>query len=200
MDAPTGPEQSEITMDPDHPTRNDDPNDLPLLNVYEIDDEEQRRTRHLVGFIDPVLAGALGLVSHAMVGEFTPKPSGDFDPETFSVNPEFVEAVIRFMNLQPARSEPLRLGAREIPGERLYVVDPRAEVPDDEDPMPEDVLGWYQVDQTGVLVPESFEYNAQHTWFSTTSGISGLLMDRSFYEFMHPEAHRRLDTGESDEG
>lgn len=166
----------------------DEQDALPLLNVYEIDDDEQGRTRHLVGFMDPVLAGAIGLASHAMVGEFTPKPSGDFDPETFSVNPEFVEAVIRFMNLQPARSEPLRQGALEIPGERLYVVDPRAEVPDDEDPEAEDVLGWYQVDDSGILVPESFQYNAQHAWFSSASGVSGLLQDRNFYAFIHPEA------------
>ncbi|GIW88763.1 MAG: hypothetical protein KatS3mg108_3087 [Isosphaeraceae bacterium] len=173
----------------------DEAGELPLLNVYEVEDEQRGGTRHLVGFMDPVLAGAIGLVSHAMVGEFTPGPSGDFDPGSFTVNPEFVDAVIRFMNLQPARSEPLRQGAREIPGERLYVVDPRADVAEDEDPEPEDVLGWYQVDQAGELVPDSFRYNAQHVWFSTRSGVSGLLMDRTFYEFIHPEAHGQTELG-----
>jgi hypothetical protein len=167
----------------------DDQDDLPLLNVFEIEDEDQGRTRHLIGFMDPVLAGATGLVSHAMVGEFTPGPEGDFDPDTFAANPEFIEAVVRFMNIQPGRSEQLRQGATEIPGERLYVVDPRAEVEDDDDPAAEDVLGWYEVDAGGTVVPESFRYNAQHEWFSKASGVSGLLMDHGFYAFVHPEAH-----------
>lgn len=161
---------------------------LALLNIYEVEGEEPGRTRHLVGFMDPVLAGAIGLSSHAMVGEFEPGADGQFDPDTFQVNPEFVEALIRFLNEQPARSPQLAEGAREIPGKKLYIVDPRATVDDDADPEPEDVLGWFTVSNAGTLEPDSFEYNAEHRWFSKTSGVSGLLMDRSFYAFLHPQA------------
>ncbi len=170
------------------------PDDLPLLNIYEIDDAEKGRTRHLIGFMDPVLAGAIGIVSHAMVGEFTPRENGDFDPESFIVNPEFVQVVIRYMNLQPIHSSQLAQGAREIPGQKLYVVDPRAQVADHEDPPAEDILGWYQVDSSGELPADSFHYNVQHAWFSLETGLSGLLRDPMFYAFVHPEAHKRVGT------
>ena len=70
--------------------------DLPLLNIYEI--EMDGVPRHLVGFLDPVLAGARGIDTRAMVGEFEPLENGEFDLETFEVNPEFVETFTRYMN------------------------------------------------------------------------------------------------------
>jgi hypothetical protein len=164
--------------------------DLSFLNIYEVEDEAQGRTRHMVGFMDPVLAGAVGLASHAMVGEFTPKADGAFDPDTFAVNPEFLDAVTGFLNDQVGRSPDLEASARAVPSKRLYIVDPRNHSADDEDPPTEDVLGWFEVDEAGRVVPESFQYNAQHLWFSTASGVSGLLMDEAFYGFLHPMARR----------
>lgn len=163
--------------------------DLPLLNIYEVEDEEDGGTRHLVGFQDPVLAGAVGLASHAMIGEFEPDPDGEFDPETFTLNPEFVEAVVRYMNEQPDITPALSEGASQIPGERLYVVDPRNESPLDEDPPAADVLGYFEVDDAGLIVPDSFSYHDGHVWFSREYGVSGMLADRRFYEWLHPEAH-----------
>jgi hypothetical protein len=170
-----------------------DESELSLLNIYEVETDEG--TKHLVGFQDPVLAGSVGLASHAMIGEFRPDPDGEFDPDSFTVNPEFVEAVTQYMNAVPVEAPALVEGARQIPGERLYVVDPRNDTPMDEDPPAEDVLGWYEVDDAGQVVPDSFEYNGEHLWFSTRSGVSGLLEDRNFYRFLHPEAH-----GEDEEG
>lgn len=162
--------------------------DLSLLNIYEVDTEDG--PRHLIGFLDPVLAGSVGILSGAMVGEFTPDESGDFDPETFLLNPDFIEAVTAFMNEEPSRITTLSEGAKEIPGQWLYVVDPRNRTPPDEDPPAEDILGAYAVDETGQIAPNSFQYNAQHLWFSRESGVSGMLADRRFYEWMHPQARR----------
>lgn len=162
--------------------------DLPLLNIFEVETEEG--TRHLVGFQDPVLAGAVGLASHAMVGEFTPKPDGEFDAETFEPNPEFIEAVVAFMNGIPEQSPELNEGARQIPGQRLHIVDPRNDTPTEDDPPLEDVLGSFHVDDTGAIVEDSFEYNDDHVWFSRASGVSGLLSDRGFYDWLHPESRQ----------
>ncbi len=168
-----------------HEDRSDEP--LSLLNIYEV--ETEGGTEHWVGFQDPVLAGVIGVQSHAMVGDFTPGPDGDFDPETFDVNPEFLEVVTAYMNLQPAQLPEMAENAKQIPGQPLYVVDPRNDTPLDEDPPAEDVLGHFQVDEHGTIVPNSFEYNTDHTWFSTEAGVSGMLADRRFYAWLHPQAH-----------
>lgn len=162
--------------------------DLSLLNIYEV--ETDQGARHLVGFLDPVLAGSVGILSGAMVGEFTPDAEGNFDPETFILNPDFIQSVIAFMNEEPARDSALADGAQQIPGQPLYVVDPRNQTPLDDDPPPEDILGSFSVDDSGQIVPDSFQYNAHHNWFSRESGVSGMLADRRFYEWMHPQARR----------
>lgn len=169
--------------------------DLPLLNIFEVETEEG--LRHFVGFQDQVLAGAIGLASHAMVGEFNPKPDGEFDAETFTPNPEFIGAVVAYMNGVPEQSPELAEGARQIPGQRLHIVDPRNQTPTEEDPPLEDVLGSYQVDDSGAIETDSFEYNQDHIWFSPAFGISGLLADLNFYHWLHPEA-RTLDRGSED--
>jgi hypothetical protein len=161
--------------------------ELGLLNVYEF--EEDGQTRHVVAFMEPVLAGAVGLSSHAVVGDYTPGADGQFDVETFVPNPEFIEAVGEFLNAQPANSPELQEGARGSIAQPLFLVDPRCTTSPDDDPEPEDVLGHFLVDEAGMIVPDSFTYNPQHAWFSIRSGVSGLLADRSFYEFLHPEAH-----------
>jgi hypothetical protein len=163
--------------------------DLSLLNVYEVEDEG--RIRHLVGFQDGVLAGSIGLVSHAMVGEYEPEPDGTFNPDTFKLNTEFLDAAKQFLNAQAKISPELIEGATQVPGERLFLVDPRNHSEGDEEPPAEDVLGWYDVDDTGHVVENSFVYNPQHAWFSKSSGASGLLANRAFYEFLHPTARRQ---------
>jgi hypothetical protein len=165
-----------------------DPN-LPLLNVYEV--EVDGATRHLVGFLDPVLAGIKGIDSRAMVGEFTPGPDGEFDPSTFQVNPEFIEAVTRYLNEHPGRSPEVADQARSIPGRKLYLVDPRNTTPLDDDPPAFDVLGAFDVDSEGRVIADTFRYNSAHVWFSAESGISGLLQDRRFYDWLHPVGETR---------
>jgi hypothetical protein len=166
----------------------DSADDLSLLNVYEVEDDTQGRVRHLIGFMDGVLAGSIGLVSHAMVGEFEPKEDGSFDPDTFTLNPEFLDAATQFLNAQGKVSQELSEGAAQAPGERLYLVDPRNFSEGDEEPPAEDVLGWYEVDERGAVVADSFSYNPDHRWFTHERGPSGLLMNRAFYEFLHPGA------------
>lgn len=164
--------------------------DLSLLNVYEVEDEANGGVRHLIGFMDAVLAGSVGLVSHAMVGEYQPNAEGEFDPETFALNTEFLEAAVQFLNAQAKISPELIENALKVPGEKLFLVDPRNVSEGDEEPEPEDVLGWYEVDEAGNVVDDSFEYNTAHLWFSPRFGPSGLLANRAFYEFLHPMARR----------
>ena len=163
--------------------------DLPLLNIFEVQDGG--KTRHLVGFLDTILAGAIGIPSHAMVGDFDPDGQGEFDPQTFRLNPEFVTAVTAYMNGGPSLDPGIAEQAAAIPGQWLYVVDPRNTTDPEEDPPPADVLGCYAVDEAGQVVPKSFQYNKNHRWFDPEAGVSGMLVDRRFYEFVHPRAARQ---------
>ena len=159
--------------------------DLPLLNIFDVESPEG--TRHFVGLQDAVMAGAVGLSSRAMVGEFTPDPSGDFDLSTFVPNLEFSEAVAEYLDTCAREAPALVAAAEAAPGRPLYLVDPRSPTPDDQDPPAEDVLGHFEVDESGRIVAESFTYNRAHAWFSPRSGVSGLLSDRQFYNWLHPE-------------
>ncbi|MBX6316433.1 MAG: hypothetical protein IRY99_26500 [Isosphaeraceae bacterium] len=157
--------------------------ELSLLNVYEV--EDQGRTRYLVGFLDPVLAGSRGIALRAMIGEFTPRADGEFDLGTFEVNPEFIAAFEQYMNGEPSRSPAMVEQARAVPGQWLYLVDPRNTTPPDQDPPAADILGRFAVDDEGQVVPNSFQYNNGHLWFSPESGVSGLLLDKRFYNWLH---------------
>ncbi|MEO6811931.1 MAG: hypothetical protein ABI353_22710 [Isosphaeraceae bacterium] len=161
-----------------------DEDELPLLNIYEI--EVDGKTKHYIGFLDSVLAGARGIDTRSLVGEFTPTDFGGFDPTTFSVNPEFLAAVVEFMNGQTHNSPGLAEGALSIPGERLYIVDPRNSTDPKEDPPDADVLGYVEVDDDGVIIPGSFCYHDEHTWFNPKYGLSGLFLDRLFYDWLNP--------------
>ncbi len=72
-----------------------------------------------------------------------------------------------------------------IPGQWLYLVDPRNTAPENEDPPGPDMLGCFAVDETGQVVPFSFQYNADHRWFCPDKGPSGLLTDRRFYDWLN---------------
>jgi hypothetical protein len=166
---------------------------LPLLNAFEVNLEG--KVRHLIGLIDPVLAGARGIDGRAVVGEFTPGPDGDFDPNTFLVNPHFIAALEQYMNEKSARfSRFVESGGGSGGGDesdgRLEVLDGRSqrggggsETP--AEPSATEVLGWFTIDDKGQVVPGSFAYNGNHLWFSPETGASSLLSDRKFYDWLH---------------
>jgi hypothetical protein len=162
----------------------EDERELPLLNLFEVETDEG--VKHLVGFFDAVRAGAEGVPSRSIVGGFTPNEDGGFDVETFRVNPEFLAAVTDFMNDEPSRSDEVAAQARANQSDWLYIVDPRDPTPDDEDPPASNIVGAYAVDESGQVVPNSFQYNSQHLWFCVKSGISGLLEDRRFFDWLNP--------------
>jgi hypothetical protein len=168
-----------------------DPN-LPLLNVYEVDMDGAHR--HLVCFLDPVLAGVVGISSRAVVGQFVPGPDESFDPETFELNPEFVEVFSQYMNDAAASSPEVVQEARDRPSGWLYLLDPRYTDDSDAAPPPGDLLGCFAVDDTGHVVPGSFQYNSNHLWFDPARGVSGVLSDRRFYDWLHPLASEKGQT------
>jgi hypothetical protein len=155
---------------------------LDLLNIYEI--QEPAGTRHLVCFLEPVLAGARGIEGRSVIGEFTPRDDGEFDPETFLLNPEFVEAFIRYMNKTVIEAPEMEEQSRANPAGYLHLIDPRCGVQEGEPPLA-DVLGGYAIDPDGKAVPGSFRYNPDHVMFDPTSGPSGILTDRRFYDWLH---------------
>jgi hypothetical protein len=158
--------------------------ELSLLNVYEV--ETDGSTHHIVCFLDAVLAGARGIDSRAVVGEFTPQPDGRFDPETFELNPEFIEVFTQYMNEESAQTEQVVQEASANPSAWLYVIDPRSPNAPAADPPPSDVLGCFAVDDHGQVVPNSFQYNSEHVLFDPAQGVSGILADRRFYDWLHP--------------
>ena len=156
---------------------------LSLLNVYEVEDD-QGITRHLVCFQDPVRAGAEGVRTAAIVGDFTPGAAGEFDPRAFRPNPEFAEAIIGYMNAEVARASAIAAQAEGQPSVLLYVIDPRSPDPGGDVP-PTDVVGCFTVDGDGRVVPDSFQYNGEHAWIDPEAGASGLFEDRAFYDWLH---------------
>ncbi len=157
---------------------------LALLNVFEV--ERDGKTRHLIGFLDPVLAGAAGIDERAVVGEFLPDPGRGFDPKTFRGNPKFVASFTAYMNEEAAHSPDLVAQAADQPAGPLYVLDPRYRGPEGEEPAASEVLGDFTIDGRGGIVAESFHYNDSHRWFDPASGTSGVLNDRRFYDWLHP--------------
>lgn len=162
------------------------PEPLPLLNVYEVADEAGA-SHHLLAFAEPVRAGAEGLASRSVVGEFTPGPGGAFDADTFRLNPEFIEAFTAYMNEEAGRSASLIEQARGLASAWLYVIDPRhGPAPgDDADPPAGDLLGAFAVDDVGQIVPGSFQYNRAHLLFDPEAGPSGLFRERRFHDWLH---------------
>ena len=158
--------------------------ELSLLNIFEVETDEGMK--HLIAFLDPVRAGAEGIATRGVVGAFLPDSQGEFDPATFTVNPEFIAAFTDYMNQEPGRVTEIADQARAIPGQWLYLVDPRDETPPDQDPPATDILGCFAVDDSGQVVPNSFQYNRDHSWFCPEKGVSGLLIDRRFFDWLNP--------------
>ena len=156
--------------------------DLALLNLFEV--EDGGATRHLVCFLEPVRAGAVGIDTRTIVGEYRPGADGGFDLGTFRPNPGFAAVFTDYMNAEAARAPELIEQARQQPGRWLYLVDPRARDPEGDVP-PGDVVGCFAVDDSGQIAPNSFQYNANHLWFDPAVGPSGILGDRNFYDWLN---------------
>jgi hypothetical protein len=157
---------------------------LSLLNVFDV--VVDGRTRHVLCFLDPVLAGVRGIDPRWTIGDIAPGPDGQFDAARFTLNAAFTASVTRYMNDEASRAPELQAQAAERPSQRLHVLDSRYRGGADDAPASE-VLGGFAVDDTGRIAPGSFQYNAQHVWFEPTYGVSGLLRDRRFYGWLHGE-------------
>ena len=158
---------------------------LSLLNVFEVRVDDQ--TRHVLCFLDPVLAGARGIDPRWVIGEIALDPEGEFDTSRLTLNPEFVRSVTAYMNDEAAGSAELIGQAAARRSQWLYVLDPRYRGPTEEAPGSE-ILGCFAVDEAGQIAPGSFQYNKQHVWFEPSFGVSGLLGDRKFYAWLHGQA------------
>ena len=154
-----------------------------LLNVFEVDDLHARR--HFVCFLETSLAEQRGIDPRAIVGEFKPGPDQEFVIDSFTVNPGFVEALTGYMNHEATRSADLIAEGLRSPGSWLYVLDPRYEGSTTDDPPAGELLGCYEVDGSGAIVAGSFLYNENHQLFEPDRGVSALLLDRRFYEWLH---------------
>jgi len=165
---------------------------LPLLNLFEVETEGRRR--HVVCFLDPVRAGALGIDSRAVIGEYSPGPGGEFDLETFHLNPHFVTAFTLYMNGVTAHASEVIDAARSERSGWLYLLDPRYRPGNAEETPGRNLLGCFAVDDSGQIVPGSFQYNSQHVWFDPVDGVSGILRDRRFYDWLHPAPETRADS------
>lgn len=156
---------------------------LALLNLYEV--ETERGPASLLCFLDPVLAGSKGIDPRSVVGEYVARGGEGFDAEAFRVNPAFVEALTGFMNEEAAASEGIVAQAKEVSSGWLYVIDPRDRSGPAAEPPAANVLGAFAVDDSGQVVPGSFQYNAHHRIFDREHGTSGVLFDRAFYDWLH---------------
>lgn len=155
-----------------------------MLNVYDV--EIEGAIRQLICFLDPIRAGQNGIDSRSIVGEFAEADDGSFDPLAFEPNPEFLEAFAQYMNEEAAHTPDFIRDAAAQPGDWLYVVDPRFEEDEEADPPVEELLGCFSVDDEGRIVPMSFVYNREHRLFDPDSGMSGLLSDHDFYNWLNP--------------
>ena len=163
--------------------------ELSFLNVFEVETDGVRR--HIVCFLDVVLAGTIGIDARSVVGQFNPGAGGGFDHQSFQLNPLFVEMLVRYMNEQAARSPEIVGEASDLISEWLYVLDPRSAGDSGDESSGGDVLGCFAVDDTGQIVPRSFQYNREHLWFDPVRGVSGLFSDRAFYDWLHPQTDRK---------
>jgi len=162
-------------------------NTMPMLNVYEIQDDTGAN-RRLLCLVDGVRAGAFGIDPRSIVGEipydaFT--PTDQFEPSTFRLNPGFVESITKFMNEVASASPDIIEQAKAVTTGWLYIVDGRHKNREDE-PNTEDVVGAYAVDESGQVAPNTFVYNKEHKLFHEDTGVSGILTNADFYHWLHP--------------
>jgi hypothetical protein len=156
---------------------------MPLLNVYEV--ETNAGPSAFLCFIDPVLAGARGIDPRSILGLYKVDDREDFDVDGFEVNPAFVAAFADYMNEEAANSGAIVAQARDLADGPLYILDPRDPGEEGAEPAEADVLGAFDVDDEGLIIPGSFCYNEGHTLFDRARGPSGVLHDRQFYNWLH---------------
>lgn len=154
-----------------------------MLNIFEVEIED--RVRHLICFLTPEIAQREGIDSRKIVGEFTPDERGEFTPETFQPNPQFVETYTRYMNREVVQTPELALLALEKPGQILWLVDPRHPSESTEEPPPSNVVGRFKINAEGWIEPDSFQYNPKHRWFDPEHGVSGVFQNRDFFEWLN---------------
>ena len=163
-----------------------DDDSLPLLNVFEVAAEDGRM-RHLLAFIEPVRAGSSGIDPRSIVGEITPTGTGGYDPHSLLLNPGFIEAFTTYMNEVAALAPEIVEPAKSLASGWVYVIDPRNANEPGVDPPTQDLVGAYAVDEIGQVVPRSFQYNKNHVLIDQERGMSGVFIDRLFYDWLHPE-------------
>ncbi len=156
---------------------------MQYLNVFEV--ETEAGPKSFLCFLDPVLAGIKGIDPHAIVGPLSAATGEEFNPDEFTVNPGFVDSFTHFMNDHAAQTPEIIAQAAAVASEWLYVLDPRDQAEDAEEPETVNVLGAFAVDEAGQIVPGSFQYNKNHTLFDRMHGISGILRDQQFYKWLH---------------
>jgi hypothetical protein len=156
-----------------------------LLNVFEVVIDGAKR--HLVCFLEPALAEERGISPASIVGEFTPSEGDEFDADTFVLNSDFVDAFTDYMNEEGLRNTDLLSEAAQHPGDWLYILDPRYSGDANEEPPAGDLLGCFSVDEQGRIAPDSFTYNENHALFHPDEGVSAVLQDRRFYDWLHQE-------------
>jgi hypothetical protein len=154
-----------------------------LVNVFEV--EIDGEVQHLVCFLEHTLGFAKGIDSREVIGRVTRGADGEFDLASLSLNPTFVETFIQYMNDQAARSPEIAREARATPSGWVYVIDPRQPDDPDADTPPSNIVGAFAVDDTGQVVPGSFQYNRNHLWFDPARGQSGFLSRVGFYNWLH---------------
>jgi hypothetical protein len=159
-----------------------------LLLIVDYEDEEEG-IKHLVCFLNPEDAQERNPFddTRMIVGEFEPGPDGEFHPSTLQVNPEFLHALVHFMNECAIEAPDLLEQARQHKGGHLYLVDPRYTFDGGEPPISE-ILGGFAIDESGKPVPSSFRINPEHLLFKDDTGVSGILFDRVFYDWLHGSA------------
>ena len=153
------------------------------LNVFEIVTEGVHR--HLICFLRSDRAQEAGIDPRGVVGEFTPGEGEEFDPKTFVLNTEFINALTSYMNEEAIKNPGMEEEGRKNVGGWLYLLDPRFPQEEGKEPEPADILGGFAVSDEGEIVPDSFYYNEEHVWFDAVNGVSGVLSDRRFYDWLY---------------
>jgi len=156
---------------------------MQILNVFDVETEDG--TKSLLCFLDPVIAGIKGINPRSIIGLYGAAEGEDFNPDGFEVNPAFIEAITGYMNEEAAGSDAIIEQAKTLPQGWLYIIDPRDPNEGQDDPPASNLLGAYAVDDSGQVVPGSFQYNENHALFDRSHGLSGLLYDKKFYHWLH---------------
>ncbi len=156
---------------------------IQLLNVFDV--ETEQGSKSLLCFLDPIIAGIKGIDPRAIIGIYNAAEGEDFNPDGFKVNPAFVESITGYMNEEAATSDEIVEQAKTLPQGWLYIIDPRDPHEGNDDPPATNLIGAYAVDDSGQIVPGSFQYNEKHALFDRTHGVSGVLYDKTFYQWLH---------------